>query len=189
MIKFIRKDLPLKSMITIYEYKIDDTKMDKEIIKQIDKMGDKQQHKTNVKAQMSDWGMWDKPGFKTLSQMVLKIVPDITKDKYSLDGFKPVIKDMWGMKYKSGEIAIEHDHWPCAWSGVYYLKGPKDSPGLFFPEMGDQGGERKFETGLLIMFPGHVRHAVRSKKFKGSRYVVAFNVHQHKGNDIYTLLD
>ena len=128
-------------------------------------------------------------GAQTLrSNLDLNFKELLTK-KFSIKDFKPKVAEMWGMKYKSGEIAIEHDHWPCAWSGVYYLKGPKDSPGLFFPEMGDQGGERTFETGLLIMFPGHVRHAVRSKKFKGSRYVVAFNVHQHKGNDIYTLLD
>mgnify|MGYP001159802140 CR=1 FL=1 len=189
MMDWIRKDLPLKSMITVYEKTIDDKKMDKDIIKVIDEYGDRQNHITNVKAQMTEWHMYKEPGFNKLANIVLRLIPEITKDKFSIKDFKPKVAEMWGMKYKSGEIAIEHDHWPCAWSGVYYLKGPKDSPGLFFPEMGDQGGERTFETGLLIMFPGHVRHAVRSKKFKGSRYVVAFNVHQHKGNDIYTLLD
>ena len=83
-------------------------------------------------------------------------------------------------KYKSGEIAIEHDHWPCAWSGVYYLKGPKDSPGLFFPEMGEQGGERKLEKGLMIFFQGHIKHSVRPSKFKGSRYCVSGNISEKK---------
>ena len=43
--------------------------------------------------------------------------------------------------------------------------------------MGEQGGERKIEPGLLIMFQGHIKHAVRPKKFKGSRYVVSANIH------------
>ena len=32
--------------------------MDKEIKKIIDKQGDRQNHKTNVKAQMTEWKMW-----------------------------------------------------------------------------------------------------------------------------------
>ena len=189
MIQFTRKDLPLKSMITIYEYRLNEPKMDKEIIKQIDKMGDTQQQRTNVKAQMTDWVMWDKPGFKDLANIVLRMVPDITRDKYNRKEFRPEIKDMWGMKYRDKQIAIEHDHWPCAWSGVYYVKGPKDAPGLYFPEMGDQGGERQFEPGLLMFFPGHTRHAVRRKDFKGNRYVVAFNLYEHKGYELKTVLN
>ena len=176
MMDWIRKDLPLKSMITVYEKIIDDKKMDKDIIKVIDKFGDRQNHSTNVKAQMTEWHMYKEPGFNKLANIVLQMIPDIPRDKFNIKDFKPKVVDMWGMKYKSGEIAIEHDHWPCAWSAVYYVKGSEDAPGLFFPEMGDQGGERKFLPGLLLVFPGHIRHTVRQKKYKGYRYVVALNV-------------
>ena len=83
---------------------------------------------------------------------------------------------MWGMRYKSGEQAIMHDHWPSIWSFVYYLNAPEGAPGLFFKEMGAQGGRRKLEPGLLIMFPGHTLHGVKPEKFKGYRYVVSANV-------------
>ena len=83
---------------------------------------------------------------------------------------------MWGMRYKSGEQAIMHDHWPALWSFAYYLNAPEGAPGLFFKEMGAQGGMRKLEPGLLIMFPGYVQHGVQPQKFKGYRYVVSANV-------------
>ena len=62
-----RKDMPLKGLLTTYEIRIDDPKMDKEIKKVIDKQGDRQNHKTNVKAQMTEWKMWNEPGFKQLA--------------------------------------------------------------------------------------------------------------------------
>ena len=173
-----KKDLPLKSFLTTFEMKLDEPKMDKDIIKVINKCGDKQNHKTNVKAQMSKWQMWDEPGFKLLKNYIMDMAIKISKQQYntSLD---PFFKDMWGMKYKSEEYAIPHDHWPAVWSCAYYVNAPKEAPGLFFPEMGEQGGERQLEQGLLIMFPGHTKHGVRPKKFKGNRYVVSANIYDH----------
>ena len=86
------------------------------------------------------------------------------------------------MKYKSNEHAVQHDHWPALWSFAYYLNAPKGAPGLYFKEMGDQGGIRNLEPGLLLMFPGYIRHEVKSTKFKGSRYVVSANVSEAKQN-------
>ena len=48
--------------------------------------------------------------------------------------------------------------------------------GLFFREMGPQGGIRKLEPGLLIMFPGYIQHGVQPQEFKGYRYVVSANL-------------
>ena len=63
-----RKDLPLKGYLTIFETKIDEPQMDKDIIKEINKQGDKQNRQTNVKCQMTQWDMHEKPGFKLLSE-------------------------------------------------------------------------------------------------------------------------
>jgi len=82
-------------------------------------------------------------------------------------------------KYKSEDVAITHDHWPSIWSFAYYINAPKGAPGLFFPEMGDQGGERNIEPGLLVFFEGHIKHAVRPAKFKGYRYVVSGNIKEN----------
>ena len=170
----IRKDLPLQSTMTFFETKIDDKKMDKQIIKHIDK-GDKINHKSNVKADMTEWTMQSETGFKKLAEIILDMAAKGSKERYNRV-IKPVISDMWGMRYKSGEQAIMHDHWPSIWSFVYYLNAPEGAPGLFFSEMGPQGGFRKLESGLLIMFPGYVQHGVQPQEFKGYRYVVSANV-------------
>jgi len=179
LIEIKRKDLPLKGLLTIFETKIDDPKMDKDIIKEINKQGDRQNWNSNVKAQMTDWHMMDKPGFNKLKKIISDMSLQISKQQYNRN-ITPNIVDMWGMKYKNEEISISHDHWPAIWSCAYYVNAPKNAPGLFFPEMGDQGGERQLEQGLLIMFPGHTKHGVRPRKFKGNRYVVSANIHDYK---------
>ena len=174
-----RKDLPLKAFITTYEVKIDEPEMDKQIIKVINEYGDRQNHTSNVKAQMTEWKMWDEPGFNKLAHYILKAAEVASTQTYNT-AIVPEITNMWGMKYKSGEQAISHDHWPAVWSCAYYLNAPKGAPGLFFPEMGEQGGERGLEKGLLVMFQGHIKHAVRPSKFKGYRYVVSANIKSQK---------
>lgn len=167
--------MPLKGMITTFECKLDDPKMDKDLKRVIDSYGDRQGHKTNVKAQMTDWLMNKEPGFDKMSDIVLNIARYISNVKYRKD-VDCFVHNMWGMKYKSEESAIEHDHWPSLWSFVYYINAPKDAPGLFFPDMGEQGGERKLEKGLLLFFEGHIKHAVRPQKYKGYRYCVSGNI-------------
>ena len=167
--------MPLKGWITTYETKINDPKMDKEIKKIIDKQGDRQNHKTNVKAQMTEWVMQNQPGFKKLAEIIKQMAIQGSLQLFNRK-INPRISDMWGMKYKSNDHTVPHDHWPALWSFAYYLNAPKDAPGLFFPEMGEQGGERTLEPGLLLMFKGDIKHAVRQVKFKGYRYVVSANV-------------
>ena len=170
-----RKDMPLKGWITTFETKINDPKMDKEIKKLIDGQGDRQNHKTNVKAQMTEWVMQNQPGFKKLAEIIKQMAIQGSLQLFNRK-INPRISDMWGMKYKSNDHTVPHDHWPALWSFAYYLNAPKDAPGLFFPEMGEQGGERTLEPGLLLMFQGDIKHAVRQVKFKGYRYVVSANV-------------
>ena len=176
MFDVIRKDMPLKGYITTFECKLDNSKMDKQIKKIIDGQGDRQNNKSNVQAQMTEWIMQDQPGFKQLADIIKNMARECSLKQFNRD-INAEISDMWGMKYKSNEHAISHDHWPALWSFAYYLNAPKDAPGLFFPQMGEQGGERKLEPGLLIMFPGHIQHAVRKVIYKGYRYVVSANVY------------
>ena len=167
--------MPLKGWITTFETKINDPKMNKEIKKLIDGQGDRQNHKTNVKAQMTEWVMQNQPGFKKLAEIIKQMAIQGSLQLFNRK-INPRISDMWGMKYKSNDHTVPHDHWPALWSFAYYLNAPKDAPGLFFPEMGEQGGERTLEPGLLLMFKGDIKHAVRQVKFKGYRYVVSANV-------------
>ena len=148
MLELVRKDMPLKGWITTYETKINNPKMDKQIKKIIDSQGDRQKHSSNVKAQMTEWIMQDQPGFKELAVIIKQMAFEGSLKQFNRK-INPEISDMWGMKY---------------------------APGLFFPEMGEQGGERRLEQGLLIMFQGNIKHAVRQTNFKGYRYVVSANV-------------
>ena len=168
--------MPLKGWIVTYETTIKDPKMDKQIKKIIDGQGDRQNNKSNVQAQMTEWVMQDEPGFKKLAEIVKTMAIECSLKQYNRR-IIPEISDMWGMKYKSNDYTFTHDHWPALWSFAYYLNAPKNAPGLFFPQMGEQGGERKLEPGLLIMFPGHIQHAVRKVIYKGYRYVVSANVY------------
>ena len=171
---YVRKDLPLQSTMTFFETHIKDKSMDNAIKKHINK-GDKINHKSNVKADMTEWTMQSETGFKKLADIILDMAVKGSKERYNRI-IRPTISDMWGMRYKSGEQAIMHDHWPALWSFAYYLNAPEGAPGLFFKEMGVQGGMRKLEPGLLIMFPGYVQHGVQPQEFKGYRYVVSANV-------------
>jgi len=175
----VRKDMPLKGTITTFECKLNNPKMDKQIKKVIDGQGDRQNHKSNVKAQMTEWIMTDQPGFKTLAEIIKRMAIQGSLQRFNRK-INPYISDMWGMKYKSNDHTIAHDHWPALWSFAYYLNAPKEAPGLFFPEMGEQGGERRLEPGLLVMFQGNIKHAVRQVKFRGYRYVVSANVSDKK---------
>lgn len=181
MLELVRKDMPLKGWITTYETKINNPKMDKQIKKIIDSQGDRQKHSSNVKAQMTEWIMQDQPGFKELAVIIKQMAFEGSLKQFNRE-INPEISDMWGMKYKSNDHTIPHDHWPSLWSFAYYLNAPKDAPGLFFPEMGEQGGERRLEQGLLIMFQGNIKHAVRQTNFKGYRYVVSANVSDKQTN-------
>jgi hypothetical protein len=172
MLQINRKELPLSSVLTTFEVKIKDEKMNKDILKIINKQGDRQNYKTNVKAQMTEWHMLKEPGFDKLSKIILELAFEASKLKYNRK-ITPVIVNMWGMKYKSEEIAVTHDHWPFLWSCAYYINPPEGAPGLFFPEA---NAERKLENGLLVMFEGHIKHSVRPSKYKGYRYVVSANV-------------
>ena len=159
----------------IFTCKISDEEMNRQIIEQIDLQGDQQNHKTNVKAQMTKWNMIDKPGFNTFAVKLLEIVNEMTKTKYKLN-LQPKIKSIWGLKYQSEQITTEHCHWPAMWSCTYYINPPKNSSSLYFPEF---DYSVKPENGLLVLFEGWVKHSVPKQSFDGYRYVVSANI-DHK---------
>ncbi len=162
---------------SIFTSTIIDPEMDKNLEKEIREMGDKQDHKTNVKAQMTDWNMQDKPGFDVLKTKILDIVEFISK-KYYNRPMKTRISDMWGMLYRKGDHAVVHDHWPALWSGVYYLKAPKKSGDLFFPQL----KQSLMPTdNQLVIFNGSTRHGVKENLNDEERLCVSFNVKEDIG--------
>ena len=157
---------------SVFTTTIVNSDMTDKLIEEIKKTGDKQDHKTNVKAYMTDWNMSGKPGFDEFEKHVLDITRFLSK-KYYRREIQPRISDMWGMIYNRGNYAITHDHWPALWSGVYYIKAPKDSGDLLFPQL-----KQKITPtdGMLVIFDGATRHGVGESFSDDERIAVSFNV-------------
>ena len=157
---------------SIFTSTIIDPKMVEDIHNEIENMGDRQDHKTNVKAQMTEWNMEHRPGFVELKKHILDMVEFISK-KYYNRPLKTKISDMWGMSYKKGDHAIVHDHWPALWSGVYYTSVPKNSGELYFPQLKQSIMPN---DNQVIIFNGATRHGVRENLSDDKRICVSFNV-------------
>ena len=163
------------SRTNIFSTMIDDEDMNNKLVQQIDIQGDCMKHKSNVKAQMTEWEMWNKPGFNTFTHYYINVAHHIATRDYK---FKCELKHiklscLWGMKYLSNDYAIEHDHWPATFGCVYYINPPKDCPGLYFKEL-DYTVVPKH--GELTIFDAALRHEVPKKSFIGNRYTVSGNI-------------
>lgn len=145
--------------------------MDKGLIEDIDRQGDRQNHQTNVKSQMTNWLMVT-PAFNTLKDIVLEKAAKANEECYQRS-LNMEMRNIWGMKGKSGEYVWEHDHWPAVWSFVYYIDVPKDAPGIII-----ENGRIDIQSKMLILFPGYVRHKVEPKEYEGFRYCCSGNIHE-----------
>ena len=81
LVNIKKEDFSLESSTSIFKCQLNETEMNKDIEKVIDRYGDRQNHLTNVKAQMTDVKMWNEPGFKHLANIVLDVCKEIKKNK------------------------------------------------------------------------------------------------------------
>ena len=80
--------------------------------------GDTQQHKTNVKADMTDWFMQKQhPQFQMVGDRAIEIAR--SNSPYDI---KMELYDCWGVIYQKDDWTKAHDHWPHPWSFVYYIR-------------------------------------------------------------------
>lgn len=176
--------LPLE----VYTCKVDLGDLKQRYIDIIDLEGDKQGRSTNIKADMTSWRLNDVyDEFIPLAEMFSKIYIEIIKTYhpqlyeilvyYYKQDFKFSYIDLWGAKYKSEEKTVPHMHLPAKVSMCLYLKTPKGCPGLSF---NDISRTITVEENQMILFNGSTRHSVKSKKFKGSRYIIAGNIQDPK---------
>ena len=91
--------------------------------------------------------------------------------------FKLKLKDLWGQYYKKGDYQVSHHHNPHYWSFVYFVNTPRGSAPLVFTESNKKVTPK---AGMLVLFPGWVRHHVPKHKREEIRSVIA-------GNMVYTL--
>jgi hypothetical protein len=94
--------------VYVAKFRVNDEEMNRQIIEVIDAQGDRQNHSTNVKADMTEWNMTKEPGFNKLAEIIKTLSIKASLDKIWYRAINPFIKTMWGLKYKSGEFATPH---------------------------------------------------------------------------------
>jgi hypothetical protein len=180
-LKKLERLLPLE----VYTCRINLDNFKKRLIDIIDLEGDKQGKSTNIKANMTNWKLNNRyDEFFYIAEIFSDIYKEIIKTynpqfydvlvHYHGNKFKFNQIDIWGAKYRSREKTIPHNHLPAFASMCLYLKTPKGCPGLSFNEI---SRSIPVEKDQMILFNSSVRHSVKSKKFRGYRYIVAGNIH------------
>ena len=147
--------------------------LNEELVVIIRANGDTQRHKTNVKANMTDWFMQkEHKQFQIVGDKAIDIARKNSPHDIGMELF-----DCWGVIYQKDDWTKAHDHWPHPWSFVYYIQcGEFDSP-LAFPD-GYQGEHHvRPLSGDMVLFPGWLRHKVNPQLADNERIVVAGNLH------------
>jgi hypothetical protein len=139
------------------------------------RLGDSQNHQTNVKAIMSTYTVWSEtkvfnPLLDTIGNTVFEY---LTKKSYlqNVKNFKLDLRNAWSAIYKKGHYTLSHNHGLMDWSFVYYLQSTGTTPLIF-----DDSGKKFYpKTNTLIIFPGHMNHSVPKHKDEEDRICLAGN--------------
>ena len=144
---------------------------------QIISRGDKQERKTNIKAQMTEWRVNEPEWYDLCKDIVENHIIFLSGD---LDITWRIV-EIWGVNYKKGDSANYHAHRPFTFSFCYYPKVDiRDSSFLVFPQL--QGEEKdhwysvKPREGQLVIFPSYLIHGVPLQKENRGRMVIAGNI-------------
>ena len=148
--------------------------------------------RTNVQGWHSTTDMQEKPQFKKLVDMLYACQKTIY-DQEHLDS-EPVLGNMWANINPPGGMNRAHQHPNSLWSGVYYIKAPKncgdlkiDDPRASAAMLRPRQKEGKVparlfrEThyepiaGRCIMFPSWLMHCVDPNNSNDIRISVSFN--------------
>lgn len=147
--------------------------------------------KTNRNGWHSTTNMHTLPEYKKLVDVLFEMQHEIYAQE-ALDS-EPILGNMWAnINYAGGYNAV-HVHPNCLWSGVYYVKTPKQSGNIFFedprtpslmtlpkrtaalPVNMRRTVEVEPKAGRIIMFPAWLNHGVLPNESNEIRISVAFN--------------
>ena len=153
---------------------------------------DKGMVRTNIKGWHSKTDMHQKPEYQKLVNMLYEAQRTIY-DQEHLNS-EPVLGNMWANINPPGGMNRAHQHPNSLWSGVYYVKAPKNSGHLRIDDPRSAASmsrpqqkegklpdrllrETHYEpiAGRLIMFPSWVMHCVDSNESDDIRISVSFN--------------
>ena len=142
--------------------------LNNDLTKIIKLVGDTQNRKTNVKADMTDWFMQRKYQiFNSVGYIAIKLAQEASPCKVQLE-----LYDIWGAVYKRGDFTKTHDHWPHPWSFSYYVKSDGTTP-IMFP---DSPCYLYPKTNDMVLFPGILRHGVPIHESDEERIIVSGNI-------------
>ena len=153
---------------------------------------DKGVTRTNIKGWHSHTNMNELPQFKKLVDMLYACQKTIYEQE-NLDS-EPVLGNMWANINPPGSMNRAHQHPNSLWSGVYYIKAPKNSGYLKIDDPRASAAmlrprqkkgpaptrlwrEHHYEpiAGRCIMFPSWLMHCVDPNESNDIRISVSFN--------------
>jgi len=148
--------------------------------------------KTNIKGWHSTTDMNTKPEYKRLVQGLYEAQFKIYEEEHLTS--EPYLGGMWANVNPPGGMNRAHMHPNSLWSGVYYVKAPKncghlkiDDPRTTaamsrpimkdgnFPSRLNRETHYEPKAGRLIMFPSWVTHCVDPNESDDLRISVSFN--------------
>ena len=169
--------LPTTKFFNIYQY--DNMAFNIATIDLVRAEGGSQTRQTNVQAYMTDWQLklpQDQfPYQDFFSFLNASLVDCWEKVVGGVPGpFQYNIFDMWGAIYNRGDFTQMHQHRQAQISFVYYLQAIGDDIAPLL--LTDIEQEIKPNTGMLVMFPGWMNHAVPPSNASAERIVLAGNI-------------
>ena len=103
--------------------------------------------------------------------------------QFSQDKFEYNIKDSWVALFKKHNYAHIHSHGEADISGVYYIQTPPkttENVGKIFFQDDRMAQERSVEIpadqGVIILFPGYLKHGVQTNTSDVERLSLSFNI-------------
>jgi uncharacterized protein (TIGR02466 family) len=145
----------------------------------------------------ADLFIWDADCVRTLKDRVASCALDMTRLVTTGEGQRKINlqMDCWANVSRRGQYNSVHDHPGTTWSGVYYVSGgephndyhlngklelldPRVGVNVFGREEGLLGGRYFIEPlpGLMVMFPGWLKHMVHPFSGSGERISISFNI-------------
>jgi len=153
---------------------------------------DKGMIRTNVKGWHSPTNMNKLPEYQKLVDMLYASQRTVWEQEHL--NSEPYLGNMWANINPPGAMNRAHQHPNSLWSGVYYVKAPKNSGHLKIDDPRSAASmsrpqrkegklpdrllrETHYEpiAGRLIMFPSWVMHCVDSNESNDIRISVSFN--------------
>jgi len=186
----LHKEFWFPTQIYIKEFNLDNHQLTNDIVNWSKQ--DPGLSKTNVNGWHSKSDMHQKPEYKALVDQLFQMQQEIFKEDCLAD--QPVLGNMWANINPPGGFNRPHIHPNSLWSGVYYVKTPKDCGHLKLEDPKTRAEmvmpkrtqeqlpqylwrEVHYEpvAGRCIMFPSWLNHTVDPNRSNDIRISVSFN--------------